>query len=77
MVSSHAAKSPDLRLAVSGSMVAGLYESSILMVDQATTAAIRQPRTEVTDQSFAALDIEMNSCMSTSQTSLLLWPVKT
>lgn len=58
-------------------MAAGNCEFLNLMVDQATAAPIRQPRTKVTDLSFEAPDEEITRSTSTNQESHLPRLVKT
>lgn len=77
MTISYARRNPGVRFAVAGTMVAGIFDSLSLMVEQTTTASIRQPQTEFSDLRFAASDVEITNSSSTSQNAILLRPVKT
>lgn len=73
---SYAKRSSIIYLALLSTMVAGICESVIVIVDQTMAAPIRQSRTKVTDISFAAPE-KISTSTTTIQGSLLLRPVKT
>lgn len=74
MIISYDTRSAAIHSAVSGTMVAGICESLNLTLDQATAAPIRQPRTKVTDLSFAAPDEKTTSFTPTNKEKLYRGP---
>lgn len=76
MVISYSARSPAIHLVHIGNMVTGMNESKNVIVDQSTAARIQQPRTKLTDLSYAALDEKISTSTSVNQESPLSRPVK-
>lgn len=76
MVISYTLRSPDITLAVTGNIAAGIREFLSLTVDQARAATIGLPRNEVTELNLTHSDDKMRSSTPTKKTLLLSWSVK-
>lgn len=76
MVTSYAAQSSAILLAVVAIIENGIWDSLILMVAQVLAATIRQQRTKSTDLEFIASDEETSRSSPTMQMLLLSLPVR-
>lgn len=61
MITSYATRNRGIHFAFSGTMVARICKSLIIMVDQAKTTVLRQPQNKVTSLDLTAVNEEILS----------------
>lgn len=76
MVISYAARRSGTHSATTGKMASVMCAPSELVVSRATGASVKQPQSEITNLSFAALNERITNYMPTSHESFLSQPVK-